>query len=235
MNENLPPLAAAIQIADVGLADDGDGWLLVGILRVGGRRSGSSDDQESGEDELLGGKSETQQSEIQWEEYRRNVYQLHVELVGWVKQLMSRIGPCRLYIAAGKGREISEEERLWIRWPNYDATARLVIKPVWWQSSFVSGRALWGFYDFLFKFHYSHRVTPFGFARLLYSAFQCHSIYIASGPPPIRAPSFIDFGQGGSSDRNCGNNIAVSFNRLTDDQQSRLRHPITNFLWWNMM
>jgi hypothetical protein len=47
----LPPLAAAVDVADVGLADDGD--LGSFVFRFVAGRSGGSDGQESGDDELI--------------------------------------------------------------------------------------------------------------------------------------------------------------------------------------
>ncbi len=49
----LPPLAAAIEITDIGLADDGNHWFFggVGILGVTGRGS-SSNGQKSDDDKL---------------------------------------------------------------------------------------------------------------------------------------------------------------------------------------
>jgi hypothetical protein len=46
----LPPLAAAVDVADVGLADDGNFRSFV--FRFVAGRSGGSDGQESGDDEL---------------------------------------------------------------------------------------------------------------------------------------------------------------------------------------
>ncbi len=50
----LPPLAAAIKITDIGLADDGDHGLLgcVGILGVAGRGS-CGNSQKSGNQKLI--------------------------------------------------------------------------------------------------------------------------------------------------------------------------------------
>ena len=60
----LPPLAAAIEVADVGLAHDGDGFrggvFILGVGRIRSRvgsffvagRSSGGDGQESGDEEL---------------------------------------------------------------------------------------------------------------------------------------------------------------------------------------
>ena len=63
--ELLPPLAATVEVADIGLAHDGDGFRgSVFILVVSGissllvaGRSGGGDGQESGNDKLLNRKS----------------------------------------------------------------------------------------------------------------------------------------------------------------------------------
>ena len=52
----IPPVAAAIEVADIGLADDGDlGWL---VFVVGAGWGSGGNGQESGEDELRKGKFE---------------------------------------------------------------------------------------------------------------------------------------------------------------------------------
>ena len=50
----LPPVAASVEVADVGLAHDGDDGLLIVILRFLSVTGGSSGDdgQESSDDEL---------------------------------------------------------------------------------------------------------------------------------------------------------------------------------------
>ena len=49
----LPPLTAAVEVADIGLADNGDHGLLIDCGILGGGRSSGSNGQENGDQKLL--------------------------------------------------------------------------------------------------------------------------------------------------------------------------------------